>query len=129
MNICQSNNYRKDLSWLPFDNEPRVQERQQVKKQQSCISVILRSEGVQLPNDEVMKNIEDRVGYKKEYFCSTVKEILKSKLNSGNVVKKKLIQGEYNDKVWERTHLMDIRWIKINKKNNKKTNGGRETYR
>ena len=88
MNICQSNNYRKDLSWLPFDNEPRVQERQQVKKQQSCISVILRSEGIQLPNDEAMKNIEDRVGYKKKYFCCKVKEILKSKLNSGNVVKK-----------------------------------------
>ena len=88
MNICQSNNYRKDLSWLPFDNEPSVQERQQVKKQQSCISVILRSEGIQLPNDEAMKNIEDRVGHKKKYFCCKVKEILKSKLNSGNVVKK-----------------------------------------
>ena len=37
MNIYQSNIYRKDLSWLYFDNEPRVQERQQVKDQQSCI--------------------------------------------------------------------------------------------
>ena len=27
MNIYQSNTYRKDLSWLHFDNEPRVQER------------------------------------------------------------------------------------------------------
>ena len=26
MNIYQSNTYRKDLSWLNFDNEPRVQE-------------------------------------------------------------------------------------------------------
>ena len=25
MNIYQSNTYRKDLSWLHFDNEPRVQ--------------------------------------------------------------------------------------------------------
>ena len=28
MNIYQSNNYRKDFSWLHFGNEPRVQERQ-----------------------------------------------------------------------------------------------------
>ena len=26
-NIYQSNTYRTDLSWLHFDNEPRVQER------------------------------------------------------------------------------------------------------
>ena len=38
MNIYQSNTYGKDLSWLHFDNESRVQERQQVKDQQSCIS-------------------------------------------------------------------------------------------
>ena len=38
MNIYQSNTYRKDLSWLHFDDEPRVQERQQVKDQQSYIS-------------------------------------------------------------------------------------------
>ena len=31
MNIYKSNTYRKDLSWLHFNNEPRVQERQQVK--------------------------------------------------------------------------------------------------
>ena len=24
MKICQSNTYRKDLSWLHFDNEPKV---------------------------------------------------------------------------------------------------------
>ena len=31
MNIYQSNTYRRDLSWLNFDDEPRVQEKQQVK--------------------------------------------------------------------------------------------------
>ena len=31
VNIHQSNTYKKDLSWLHFDDEPRVQERQQVK--------------------------------------------------------------------------------------------------
>ena len=37
MNIYQSNTNRKDLRWLYFDDEPRVQEKQQVKDQQSCI--------------------------------------------------------------------------------------------
>ena len=31
MNIYQSNTYTKNLSWLRFDNEPWVQERQQDK--------------------------------------------------------------------------------------------------
>ena len=39
MNIYQCNTYRKDLSWLHFSDEPRVQEKQQGKDQQSCISV------------------------------------------------------------------------------------------
>ena len=41
MNIYQSNTYRKDLSWLHFDDEPRVQERQQEKDQQSCIPIFI----------------------------------------------------------------------------------------
>ena len=41
MNICQSYTYRKDLSWLHFNDEPRVPERQQVKEQQSCISIFV----------------------------------------------------------------------------------------
>ena len=40
-NIYQSNTYRTDLSWPHFDDEPRVQEKQQVKDQQSCISVFV----------------------------------------------------------------------------------------
>ena len=40
-NIYQSNTYRKDLSWPHFDDEPRFQEKQQVKDQQSCISVFV----------------------------------------------------------------------------------------
>ena len=39
MNIYQSNTYKKDLSCLHFNDEPRFQEKQQVKGQQSCISV------------------------------------------------------------------------------------------
>ena len=41
INIYQSNTYRKDLSWLHFDDAPRVQERHQVKHQQSLKSVFL----------------------------------------------------------------------------------------
>ena len=33
MNIYQSNTYRKDLSWLHFNDQLRVQERHQVKEQ------------------------------------------------------------------------------------------------
>ena len=38
-NIYQSNTYRKDLSWPHIDNEPSVQEKQQVKDQQSCMLI------------------------------------------------------------------------------------------
>ena len=31
MNIFQINNYKKDLDWLYFDDESRVQEKQQVE--------------------------------------------------------------------------------------------------
>ena len=44
MNIHQSNTYIyliKDLSWLHSDDEPKVQERQQGKNQQSCISIFI----------------------------------------------------------------------------------------
>ena len=41
MIIYQSNTYRKDLSWLYFDDEPRVQERQQKKDQKSYITAFL----------------------------------------------------------------------------------------
>ena len=38
-NIYQSNTYRKDLNWPHVDDEPRVQEEQQEKDQQSSIFV------------------------------------------------------------------------------------------
>ena len=41
MNIYKSNTYRKYLSWLHFGNEPRVQERQQMEDQRTCISVFV----------------------------------------------------------------------------------------
>ena len=40
-NICQSNTYRKDLSWPHFDDEPMIQEKEQVKDQQPWISVFV----------------------------------------------------------------------------------------
>ena len=32
-------NYRKNISWLSFNNEPRVQKRQEVKDQQLHIAI------------------------------------------------------------------------------------------
>ena len=40
-NIYQSNTYRRDLSWPHFNDEPRFQEKQQVKGQQSCIFIFV----------------------------------------------------------------------------------------
>ena len=37
INIYQNNTYIKDLRWPHFDDEPRVQEKHQMKDHQSCI--------------------------------------------------------------------------------------------
>ena len=47
-NIHRSNTYRKDLSWPQFDDEPRVQEKQEVKDQQSWIFVFIA--GLPIPS-------------------------------------------------------------------------------
>ena len=52
MNIYQSNTYRKDLSWLHFNNEPRVQDRQQVKDQHPFISVFVAYPTIPRGNQE-----------------------------------------------------------------------------
>ena len=41
MNIYQINIYRKSLSWLHFEDEPRGQDRHQVKEKQPYISVFI----------------------------------------------------------------------------------------
>ena len=41
MNIFKSNTFRKYLSWLHFNDEPKIQETKQAKSQQSCISVFV----------------------------------------------------------------------------------------
>ena len=48
----QNNTYRKDFSWLYFDNEPRIQDRQQVKDQQSCISIFVAYATISSSNQE-----------------------------------------------------------------------------
>ena len=40
-NIYKCNTYKKGVSWPHFNDEPRVQEKQQVKHQQSCIFVFV----------------------------------------------------------------------------------------
>ena len=49
-NIYQSNTYRKDLSWPHFDDDPRVQEKQKMKDEQSCISVFVACLTIQSSN-------------------------------------------------------------------------------
>ena len=41
MNIYQSNTYIEDINWPHFDDEPRVQKRQQMKDQTSYISILV----------------------------------------------------------------------------------------
>ena len=50
MNAYQSNTYRKDLTWLCFGNEPRVQERQQRKDQKPCTLVFVTYQAIPSSN-------------------------------------------------------------------------------
>ena len=52
MNIYQINTNRKDLSWRHFQNKPRIQERQQMKDQQSCILVFVAYPTIPSSNQE-----------------------------------------------------------------------------
>ena len=63
MNIYQSNTYRKDLSQLHFNNEPRVQERQQLKDQQSCISVFVAYSVILSSNEEYQPRHDNSIPY------------------------------------------------------------------
>ena len=46
-NIFESNTYRKDLSWPHLNDEPTIQEKQQVKDQQSDIFIFVASLTIQ----------------------------------------------------------------------------------
>ena len=48
-NIYQSSTYRKDVNWPHFDDEPRVQEKQQMKDQQPCVFVFVATRAVGAP--------------------------------------------------------------------------------
>ena len=63
MNIFQSNTYRKDLSWLHFEDVPRVQERQQVKDQQSYISVSVVYPAIPSSNEEHQPKHDSSIPY------------------------------------------------------------------
>ena len=64
MIIYQGNTYRKeDLSWLHFDDEPRVQERQEVKDQQSCISNFVAYLTIPISNKEHQPRHDNSIPY------------------------------------------------------------------
>ena len=50
MNTYQSNLYRKELSWLHFNDDPMVQERQKGKDVEPCISIFLAFPTIQCSN-------------------------------------------------------------------------------
>ena len=52
INIYQSNTSREDLRWLHFVDQPRDKKRQQVKDQQSCISVFVAYPTIPSSNQE-----------------------------------------------------------------------------
>ena len=58
MNIYQSNTYRKDLRWLHFDDKSRSQEKQQVKDQQSYISVFAAYQEFQVATRSTSPDME-----------------------------------------------------------------------
>ena len=56
ISIYQSNTYRKELSWLLFDDEARIQERQQVKDKHTqfgVISSLLMKSSFQIFKDKI----------------------------------------------------------------------------
>ena len=63
MKTYLSNTYRKDLNWLHFDDEPMVQERQQVKDQRSCISIFVPYPTILSSNQEHQHRHENSIPY------------------------------------------------------------------
>ena len=61
--IYKTNTYRKELSWLHFDDEPRVQEKQQVKGQQSCISVFVAYPTIPSSNQEHQPRCDNNIPF------------------------------------------------------------------
>ena len=63
----KSNTYRKDFSWLHFDDEPRVQERQQVKDQQFCIFIFVAYPAIPSSNWEHQPSHDNSIPYRAEW--------------------------------------------------------------
>ena len=64
MNIYQSNCFRKDLGWLHFYNDPRVQEREQVLDEQSYIPVFAAYLTYQSSSKEHQRRHDNSIPYK-----------------------------------------------------------------
>ena len=64
MNVNKSNTYRKDLTWLHLDNDPRVQEGQQVKEQQPFISVFVAYLTFSRNSQDYQPRYDNSISYK-----------------------------------------------------------------
>ena len=73
MNIYQSNTFRKDLSRLHFETEPGVQDKYQVKDQQSYIPI-----SVAYPTCP-SRNLENQPGHDNIISCKTTCWIYRKK--------------------------------------------------
>ena len=62
-NIYQSNTYREDLNWLDFDNEPRVQEKQQVNDQQFCVFIFAACVTISSSNQRHQPRLDNIIPY------------------------------------------------------------------
>ena len=62
-NIYQSNTYRKDLRWPHFNDEPRVQEKEQVKDQQPCLFVFVACLTIPSSNQGYQPRRDNSISY------------------------------------------------------------------
>ena len=62
-NIYQSNTHRKDLRWPHFNDEPRVQEKEQVKDQQPCLFVFVACLTIPSSNQGYQPRRDNSISY------------------------------------------------------------------
>ena len=84
--IFQSNTNRKDLTWPHFDDEQRVQEKQQVKDQQSCIFVFVACLTIPSSNQGHQPRCDNSIPYMGVYgrFIGIQSNLRREKLHRTN---------------------------------------------
>ena len=98
-NIYQSNTYRKDLSWPHFNDEPRVQEKLQVKDQQSCRFVFVACQTITSSNQGHKPRLDNNIPYMDVWQIYRGTEQSQEKETSQNFIEQvqssSMINGHY----------------------------------